>query len=98
MFIGIAIGCVLALVMAIVIDKTVYQPEVRKAEAKGEQVRVEHRLYGAMIGSLGLPIGLFWFSWSARSDVSWASPAVASSKFHHLKPLNPLSSLQHQKY
>lgn len=79
-FIAIAIGCLLAMLMAIVIDKTVYQKEARKAEEKGVRVRVEHRLYGAMLGSVGLPIGLFWFAWSARSDVSWASPVVAASK------------------
>ena len=30
-----------------------------------------------MIGSLGLPVGLFWFAWTARSDISWASPAAS---------------------
>lgn len=34
-----------------------------------------------MIGSLGLPIGLFWYAWSARASVSWASPVVAIFPF-----------------
>ncbi|CAH0024439.1 unnamed protein product [Clonostachys rhizophaga] len=45
------------------------------------KVPPEHRLYAAMVGSLVLPIGLFWFGWSARAGVSWASPAAAISFF-----------------
>jgi hypothetical protein len=26
-------------------------------------------------------IGLFWFAWTARSDISWASPVVAAIPF-----------------
>ncbi|OKL61553.1 hypothetical protein UA08_03457 [Talaromyces atroroseus] len=41
----------------------------------------EHRLYSAMIGSLGLPLSLFWFGWCAREGISWAVPAVAIIPF-----------------
>jgi hypothetical protein len=41
------------------------------------QIPPEHRLYPSLIGSIGLPIGLFWFGWTARPGVSWASPAAA---------------------
>jgi hypothetical protein len=41
----------------------------------------EHRLYAAMIGCFGLPIGLFWFAWTARSGVHWASPVVSTVFF-----------------
>ena len=34
-----------------------------------------------MIGSIGLPVGLFWFAWTAREDISWASPTVAIVPF-----------------
>ena len=34
-----------------------------------------------MIGSFLLPLGLFWFGWTARSDISWASPVVAIIPF-----------------
>ncbi|KAL7908439.1 MFS general substrate transporter [Trichoderma velutinum] len=41
----------------------------------------EHRLHPAMIGSIGGPIGLFWFAWTAREDISWASPAAVIIPF-----------------
>ena len=41
----------------------------------------EHRLYAAMIGSFGLPIGLFWFAWTAGTGVHWASPVMATVVF-----------------
>ena len=44
-------------------------------------VEPEHRLYLAMIGSVGLPIGLFWFGWTARPDIHWASPVMATMVF-----------------
>ena len=44
-------------------------------------VEPEHRLYPAMIGGVGLPIGLFWFAWTARPDIHWASPVVSTIVF-----------------
>lgn len=44
-------------------------------------VEPEHRLYAAMIGCVGIPIGLFWFAWTARPDVHWASPVVSTILF-----------------
>jgi hypothetical protein len=45
------------------------------------QVEPEHRLYSAMLGSIGLPVGLFWFAWTARPDIHWASSMVATMVF-----------------
>lgn len=98
-FLGIGLGVVLAVVTAIVIDRTVYQKKHRLVLKSGKtMVPPEHRLYTAMIGSFGLPIGyvslliklfierltgirLFWFAWSARSDVHWISPILAGVPF-----------------
>lgn len=41
----------------------------------------EYRLYSAMIGSIILPIGLFWFAWTARSNITWVSPVLAAMPF-----------------
>jgi hypothetical protein len=30
-----------------------------------------------MIGSIGLPTGLFWLGWTARANISWTNPVVA---------------------
>ena len=82
-FLAIGIGCVLAVVMMIVLDLKVYQKHVRKnKEAGGEGViKPEYRLHPAMVGSAGLPIALFWFAWTARPDIHWASPVVAAVPF-----------------
>lgn len=34
-----------------------------------------------MIGSAGLPAGLFWFGWTARPDMHWLCPVVAIVPF-----------------
>jgi len=44
-------------------------------------VAPEKRLYAAMLGSVGLPMGLFWFAWTARKDVHWISPILATIPF-----------------
>jgi hypothetical protein len=46
-----------------------------------KHVEPEHRLYAAMIGSFGIPIGLFWFGWTAGTGVHWASPVIATVVF-----------------
>lgn len=82
-FLGIGIGCILAVATCYVSDRYMYQPRVRQSYAEGKKgiVAPEYRLYPAMMGSFGLPIALFWFAWTAKSDVSWASPAVAGVPF-----------------
>ena len=57
-FISIAIGYFLAICMFMTIDRTVYARQVRAVE--GELPPPEHRLYAALVGSVFLPIGLFW--------------------------------------
>ncbi|KAI9742191.1 MAG: hypothetical protein M1818_004091 [Claussenomyces sp. TS43310] len=82
-FLAIGVGCVLAVPTALLCDRFLYQKHVRLSHANGKEglVAPEHRLYLAMLGSFGLPIGLFWFAWTARSDISWASPVVAAIPF-----------------
>ncbi|OAA63155.1 Major facilitator superfamily domain, general substrate transporter [Cordyceps fumosorosea ARSEF 2679] len=78
-FLSVAVGCLLGLATILLCDVALYRP--RMARFPGGKVPPEHRLYPAMVGSLGLPVGLFWYAWTARSDVSWASPAVAILPF-----------------
>ncbi|CAH0050152.1 unnamed protein product [Clonostachys solani] len=78
-FLSIVIGCVLGLVTVILCDALIYRKQ--SSRYPPHQVPPEHRLYPAMIGSVGLPVGLFWFAWTAREDISWASPAAAIIPF-----------------
>jgi hypothetical protein len=82
-FLAIGIGCVLAVVMVVTVDLTIYQKLVRRDKEAGGNgvIKPEYRLYPAMVGSAGLPISLFWFAWTARPDIHWASPVVAAVPF-----------------
>jgi len=78
-FLGIVIGCVLGVITIVICDILFYRRQLPKHPP--HMVPPEYRLLPAMIGSIGLPIGLFWFGWTARRDVSWASPAFAIVPF-----------------
>lgn len=75
-FLSIAVGSVLGSCTVILIDRLVYQK--RYAKLLGGQVAPEQRLYAAMVGSLGLPVGLFWFAWTAKEEVHWISSVIAA--------------------
>lgn len=78
-FLCVAIGCALGLTTMLICDTTLYRPKASRYPP--HKIPPEHRLYPAMIGSIGLPISLFWYAWTARSDISWASPAIAVLPF-----------------
>lgn len=78
-FLSVIIGCILGLVCILFCDIFFYRKQIPKHFPR--DVPPEHRLYPAMFGSIGLPIGLFWFAWTAREDISWASPAASIIPF-----------------
>jgi MFS family permease len=82
-FLGIAIGCVCAVVIFVSVDRVTYRKRLLQSrqEGKGDIIAPEYRLYPAMIGSILLPVGLFIFAWSARKSVHWIVPVLASIPF-----------------
>lgn len=82
-FLGIGVGCVLATLLFILVDRLTYRKRTLVAQAKGNMTPLspEHRLYAAMVGSFLLPLGLFWFAWTARADVHWIVPLAATVPF-----------------
>lgn len=60
-FLSLGVGCLLAVPTVLICDRYLYQPRVRSSKEKGGNgvVAPEYRLYPAMLGSFGLPIGLF---------------------------------------
>lgn len=82
-FLGIGVGCVVATVLFNIIDRLVYRKKTLKRRASGDASHLppEERLYAAILGSFFLPIGLFWFAWTARADVHWAVPMAATIFF-----------------
>ncbi|KAH8599487.1 putative bicyclomycin resistance protein [Bisporella sp. PMI_857] len=82
-FLGLGLGCVLSIPTYYFLDKMTYMKEWHKLNASGRAAFVppEHRLWPAMVGGLGLPIGLFWFGWSANKDVHWIVPILGLVPF-----------------
>ncbi|KAH8738440.1 major facilitator superfamily domain-containing protein [Ilyonectria robusta] len=76
-FIGTAVGVVLATLTA-VFDNKRY---TRLVAAKGGIVEPEARLPPAMVGSIMIPVGLFWFAWTCGPTIHWAVPIVGSVFF-----------------
>lgn len=77
-FIAISIGCLLAFATAVVFDSVLKK---RTTDRSPGSRYLEQILWPAMIGSLGGPIGLFWFAWTVRPDIHWASPLCALIPF-----------------
>jgi len=77
-FLGILVGFFLAIFTFGIFDATLYQKAVVKAKGRPAP---EHRLYAAMLGSVMLPIGLFWFAWAPREDVHWIVPVLGGVPF-----------------
>ena len=81
-FLGLVGGCLVAPCVLISVDVFLYQPrltQLRSGPEPGAQYRnlpPEDRLFTALYGSLLLPIGLFWFSWTAGRS-AWISPVIA---------------------
>lgn len=82
-FLGIGLGCCISVASTILIDRLLYQKEYLKShkEGRGGAVAPEHRLYAAMMGSFGSPVGLFWFAWTSRPGIHWISPLLATVPF-----------------
>ncbi|KAM0274305.1 hypothetical protein ACHAQH_007979 [Verticillium albo-atrum] len=74
-FLSIVIGCLLGAITIIVLTVVLYLPQVKRLYP--ERVQPEYRLFPAMFGSIGLPVSLFMFGWTARDDISWTVPAFA---------------------
>jgi hypothetical protein len=78
-FLSVVVGLFLSVVTVVLCDVFLYKPQISRHPP--HQVPPEYRLYPGMIASIGLPLGMFWFGWTARSDISWVSPVLALVPF-----------------
>ncbi|KAK7733131.1 hypothetical protein SLS53_008319 [Cytospora paraplurivora] len=67
-FLAVALGIVIALFYAALFDQKRYAKLVTKSPGR---VPPEARLPPAMLGSVALPIGLFWFAWTNSPSTFW---------------------------
>ncbi|OQV08629.1 hypothetical protein CLAIMM_12870 [Cladophialophora immunda] len=82
-FLGIGLGSVLATFIFIFIDRLIYRKKTLKRRSQGDFTPLppEERLWAAMLGSFLLPVGLFWFAWTAKKEIHWISPIIATIPF-----------------
>ena len=59
-FLPLIVGALFAVPVIGYFEKAKYQKHKLQAEAEGKEVRPEMKLYPAMVGSVGMPISLFW--------------------------------------
>lgn len=72
-FLGIGIGSLFGLVIfGALSDRT-----VKRLAAKGE-MKPEYRLPPLIPGSLIIPVGLFWYGWSAHAAIHWIMPIIGT--------------------
>ncbi|KAI1766049.1 MFS general substrate transporter [Hypoxylon sp. FL1150] len=76
-FLGVAVGMMSAVLFSIY-DNSRYG---KVLEANGGHAPPEARLPPALIGSVLLPIGLFWFAWTNGPDIHWIVPIIAAGFF-----------------
>lgn len=82
-FLGLGVGCIIGCGAIIIWNITVVKKQIQRSKERGEggKVNPESRLYIAMVGSIFIPVSLFWFGWTARSSVHWISPVIAEAFF-----------------
>ncbi|KAJ5661431.1 uncharacterized protein N7477_009047 [Penicillium maclennaniae] len=78
-FLSIVVGCLFGAITVLLCDISLYRPKA--VVYHGRSVPPEFRLYPSLIGSIGLPISLFWFGWTARADTPWIAPVTAIMLF-----------------
>ncbi|KAJ4117488.1 hypothetical protein NW768_010851 [Fusarium equiseti] len=76
-FTGTVVGVILAILSFVFEDKRY----ARAAARKGAPLEPEDRLPPAMVGSIFIPIGLFWFAWTIFPSIHWAVPIVGTVFF-----------------
>jgi len=77
-FLGITSGCAFGAIFKILIDQHVYQKRLAKQQGK---IPAEQRLWASMLGSIIMPVSLFWFAWTAQPSVHWMVPIIAAAFF-----------------
>ncbi|KAH6636532.1 major facilitator superfamily domain-containing protein [Chaetomium tenue] len=77
-FIGVAVGMLFAVAYSM-FDNRRYGRVA--AASPGGLAPPEARLPPAIIGSVLLPVGLFWFAWTNGPEVHWVVPITASAFF-----------------
>ncbi|KAI9902272.1 hypothetical protein N3K66_004089 [Trichothecium roseum] len=90
-FLGILVGMMLAIIY-IFPDNSRY---IRVQKAHGGFAPPEARLTTTMVGSVFLPIGMFWFAWTNQPELHWAISISAGVPFGFGMVLTFLSTMNY---
>lgn len=77
-FIGIAVGSFFGGIALVLLDSLTLKAHQKKS---AEAPPPERMLFGAMLGGPLMAGALFWFAWTARPGIHWASSIVATGMF-----------------
>ncbi|KAI0091946.1 multidrug resistance protein 4 [Irpex rosettiformis] len=77
-YIGLGFGFVLATIIgASVADKVYHSLSIRN----GGKGKPEFRVPALIFGSFFVPVGLFWYGWSAQAKIHWIMPIIGTGVF-----------------
>jgi hypothetical protein len=77
-FIGVAVGMVAAVIYS-VWDNKRYNRAIEASESG--IAAPEARLPPAFLGSIAIPVGLFWFAWTNSPSIHWIASIMAGAPF-----------------
>ncbi|KAJ8503481.1 hypothetical protein ONZ45_g10830 [Pleurotus djamor] len=77
-YLGLGIGFIIASLFGAKFSDQVYAKLVAKNGGKGKP---EMRIPALFFGSFFVPVGLFWYGWSAEAKLHWMMPIVGSGIF-----------------
>ncbi|KAM0366760.1 hypothetical protein ACHAPK_008234 [Fusarium culmorum] len=76
-FLGIVVGVALAISTFVYEDKRY----AKAGRTRGAPLEPEDRLPPAMMGSVLIPVGLFWFAWTSFDSIHWIVPIIGTVFF-----------------
>ncbi|RDX53972.1 multidrug resistance protein 4 [Lentinus brumalis] len=77
-YIGLGVGFFAATLFGAWIGDLVYGNLVKKNGGKGKP---EFRIPALVFGSLFVPVGIFWYGWSAQAQIHWIMPIIGTGIF-----------------
>ncbi|KAJ5326351.1 uncharacterized protein N7506_009453 [Penicillium brevicompactum] len=75
-YLGFGIGSMIGLITTGIVANKIAQSHVKKG-----CFRPESRLLPMMVGCWFMPVGLFWYGWSAQAGVHWIVPILGTGVF-----------------
>lgn len=74
-YIGLGVGFFVSTFFGGILGDKIYQTMAEKNGGKGKP---EMRIPALVFGSLFVPIGLFWYGWSAQAQTHWILPIIGT--------------------